>query len=131
MHKVVVHYRSGTLLKGHAWDFAPGTGFFHVTPVEGPASSPARVALDDLKAVFFVRDFTGDSTYDEVKAFSASATPAAHRIEAFMFDGEVLVGSADVYEPEALGFFLVPADPRSNNVRCFVVAAAVKRLSVV
>lgn len=131
MHKVVVHYRDGGLVKGHTEDFNPAAATFHVAAVNDATGNPAPVAVEDLKAVFFVRDFVGDATYDEVKAFSASAARAPHRIEAYMFDGELLVGSADVYEPEARGFFLVPADPRSNNLRCFVVAAAVKRLSVV
>jgi hypothetical protein len=129
--KVVVHYRTGALLKGHTSDFSPASGSFTITRSDQVDAPPLSVHLSDLKAVFFVRDFVGDATYDEIKAFSHPVPPGVHRIEAHMLDGEVLVGSAESYEPEREGFFLVPADPRSNNARCFVVAAAVKRLSVI
>jgi hypothetical protein len=128
--KVVVHYRTGALLKGFATNFNPDGGAFTMTPLPADTSPPVTVDLSQLKAVFFVRDFTGDANYDEVKAFEPSDRRTGRRIEAVMYDGETLVGSADSYEAERDGFFLVPADPRANNIRCFVVAAAVKRLSV-
>lgn len=41
-------------------------------------------------------------------------------------DGEVLQGHAWNYHPGQRGVFLLPADPCSNNVRCFVVTAATR-----
>ena len=48
-----------------------------------------------------------------------------------MEDGESLVGVVQDYQPDEAGFFLVPADPNSNNVRCFVVGKAIKRASLI
>ena len=44
-------------------------------------------------------------------------------------DGEVLVGSTQGYQQDRPGFFLVPADPRSNNDRIYVVTTAVEKVS--
>jgi hypothetical protein len=41
-------------------------------------------------------------------------------------DGEVLVGTTTGYDASRPGFFLFPADEKSNNERIFVVTAAVK-----
>jgi len=42
-------------------------------------------------------------------------------------DGEVLVGSTLGYDPKRQGFFILPADPKSNNTRVYVVSIAVEK----
>ena len=37
-----------------------------------------------------------------------------------------MVGTADSPATDSLGFFLIPADPESNNLRVYVVAAATR-----
>ena len=37
-----------------------------------------------------------------------------------------MVGTADSPAADPLGFFLIPADPESNNLRVYVVAAATR-----
>lgn len=44
------------------------------------------------------------------------------------YDGEVLVGSTLVYRGEGNGFFLHPADSRSNNLRVFVTAGGMRHV---
>ena len=126
---VVVHSRDGQLLKGHTTAFSGENLAFVVQPMAGGPEG-ITVELATLKAVFFVKDFAGDSTYAEIKAFSSGGTylPGT-RMEVAMFDGEMLVGTVESYRPEGHGFFLVPADTKSNNLRCFVVAGSVKRAS--
>ena len=51
---------------------------------------------------------------------------AGQHVEVRFRDGEVIVGTADSPRTDALGFFLVPADPESNNLRVYVVAAATR-----
>jgi hypothetical protein len=53
--------------------------------------------------------------------------PHGRKLEVTFLDGEVIVGSTLNYRPEGLGFFLCPADPRSNNLRIFVVCGSVRR----
>jgi hypothetical protein len=126
---VVVHYRDGQLLKGHIAAFSGENLSFEVEPLDSGGPERITVELAALKAVFFVKDFVGDSAYAEVKTFPSGAYQPGTRMEVAMFDGEVLVGSVEGYRPDGHGFFLVPADTQSNNLRCFVVAASVKRAS--
>ncbi len=127
---VVVHYRDGQLLKGQTTEFSGENPTFLVQQLHG-GPQPVTVELANLKAVFFVKDFVGNSAYDEVKAFRAGPFLPGARMEVGLLDGETLVGTVEGYRPDGLGFFLVPADPDSNNLRCFVVSAAVTRASVV
>jgi len=80
-----------------------------------------------LKAVFFVRDFAGNSQYQERKTYLQGENPGGVKLEVTFADGEVLVGSTPLgYDPKRQGFFLTPADPGSNNLRVFAVSSAVK-----
>jgi len=129
-NKVVVRYLDGRVLKGNTADFLPTRPLFHVVPVaqSGNLISVVEVRLSELKAVFFVKNFVGDSAYDEVKAFSAGTPTQGRRIQVVFGDDEMLVGTTMGYQPDRAGFFLTPVDPRSNNERCFVVASAVKNV---
>ena len=58
--KIVVRYADGKMLKGYSQDFSPTCLNFHVRRNEAAGSEPGQqVALRDLKAIFFVRDFPG------------------------------------------------------------------------
>ena len=46
-------------------------------------------------------------------------------------DGEVLVGSSTAYDAARPGFFMTPADPKSNNDRIFVVMKAVRAVAFI
>jgi hypothetical protein len=126
-NKIVARYADGRVLKGNTADFSPLKSTFHVVPTPQAGSSIAVVEIKvaDLKALFFVKDFEGDASYNEVKTF-ASGVPQGRKIEVLFRDGEVLVGTTMGYHADRPGFFLLPADPHSNNDRCFVVAAAVR-----
>ena len=118
--KIVVHDRNGWLIKGYSYDFSPNKPHFHLSPsVAGlsPSDESVEVTIKDLKAVFFVKDFAGDSSYNE--------RPPGRKVEVKFFDGEVLVGSTMAYDRRRAGFFLIPADPKSNNLKVFAVARAV------
>ncbi|MDA3936722.1 MAG: hypothetical protein PF636_07675 [Actinomycetota bacterium] len=84
--------------------------------------------MDELKALFFVKDFDGDPGYTENKEIDPSNPPAGRPIKVEFQDGEVLVGTTTGYQPSRPGFFLVPLDPDSNNERCYVVAAATQEV---
>jgi hypothetical protein len=43
----------------------------------------------------------------------------------------VLVGTTQGYQPGRPGFFLIPADAKSNNERCYVVASAAREITFV
>ena len=120
---VVARYVDGRVLKGRTADFSSERPTFTLVPVgDLVTAEPVEVRLDDLKAVFFVKDFDGDSEYTEWKQF---VEPRLGLKVALKFaDGEVMVG-AKLPLNTSNGFFLFPADHGSNNEKIFVVSAAV------
>ena len=126
-NKVVVRYMDGELIRGFSYDFHPTHQQFCVWPTINAEPNQRRVvALAHLKAVFFVRELEGDPTYNERKSFDRPMT--GRRLEVTFLDGEVLVGSTMNYQPHGPGFFLLPADPGSNNIRTFVVSGSTRHV---
>jgi hypothetical protein len=124
--KIVVRYANGKTLKGYSHDFSPLAKQFYVRQDPMAQGGGQQVVVRDLKAVFFVRDFYGDNSLEERKHFVPGTALPGRKVEVTFNDGEVLVGATTGYAPERPGFFLFPADAKSNNVRVFVVMAAVK-----
>jgi len=124
--KIVARYVNGTLRKGFTQNFSPTRDRFHLYPTATLAGEGIEIALPELKAIFFVRDFAGDRQYGERKAYRDGERPAGQKVEVTFRDGEVLVGSTLGYNPSRPGFFLFPADPQTNNLRVFVVSTAVR-----
>ena len=89
--KVVVHFRDGRLLKGYTSDLTPNKTSFRLTPVDWGGESQS-IEVESLKAVFFVKDFAGDSAYSASKAFAPDAPYVPGRVEFHMEYGESLVG---------------------------------------
>jgi hypothetical protein len=123
--KVVVRYRDGRILRGFTNDFNASRPQLHMSsdPLSGDA---LIVPLNQLKALFFVRDFAGDPTYVEQKTFASQ--PQGRKLEVTFEDGEVLVGTTLSYRPEGHGFFVHPADKQANNLRVFVTSVGVRHV---
>jgi hypothetical protein len=131
-NRIVVRYRDGRTVKGHTADFLPTRRSFHVETVAPDAATRSvEIVLADLKAVFFVKDLAGNHAYQEAKEFQAGRPAAGRRMRVALVDGEVLVGTTMGYQPNRPGFFLVPADPNSNNDRCYLVSSAVRKVEFV
>ena len=126
--KIVARYVDGRVIKGLSQDFFPNKDRFHVYSADKPSGETVEVRIKELKAVFYVRDFVGDSQYNERKEYIQGEKPPGRKIEVTFRDGEVLVGATLAYDPNRPGFFIFPADPKSNNVRVFVVTTAVKKV---
>ncbi len=125
--KVVARYVNGKRVKGFSQDFFPNKDRFHIYPPSKPGDT-AEVLVKELKAIFFVQDFSGNSLYNERKKYAESEKPSGRKVEVTFADGEILVGSTLGYDPSRPGFFLFPADPKSNNIRVFAVTSAVKKV---
>jgi Family of unknown function (DUF6982) len=129
--KVVVRYADGKVIKGYTQDFFPNKDRFHLQPHEkSPDQNTRLVLLKDLKAIFFVKDFDGDSAYDERRQFGEGDKPQGRKMEILFKDGEKLVGSTLGYEPSRPGFFIQPVDGQSNNMRVLVVQAYVDKVRI-
>jgi hypothetical protein len=126
--KVVVRYANGKVIKGFTQDFFPNKDRFHLRPLSQETETTLDVQIKDLKAVFFVQNFDGNAQYAERKVYGEEEKIQGRKVEDTFTDGEILVGSTLGYDPQRQGFFLFPADPKSNNVRLYAVSAFVKKV---
>lgn len=138
--KVVCRFTDGHTLKGYLAGFTTALPEFSIRPESGGESLVVR--LDDLKAVFFVRTFEGDNSYREKKSYGTTCVKGNRAFVKFR-DGESLIGFLEGEIPwkrgfflsgsgvAQQGFFLLPCDEGSNNIKVFVVAAAVNDVTVV
>lgn len=124
--KIVAHTRDGRVVKGLTLDFEPGRDIFHVLPAEG-GGIPVRLAVGELKALFYVKDWLGNRAYDPPAGFGPAAAKGRRCVVTF-HDGEVIFGSTPDYRADAPGFTLYPSDPADNNERLYVIAAAVREV---
>lgn len=126
IEKVIAHFRNGTLLRGTTRSFNPARASLRLKTEDGKRR---EVDVRELKALFFVKEFSGNPTYNERKGFFSSPTHA-YKVLVEFNDGEIVFGYSDSSSQRGLGFFLVPGDPVSNNIRVFVVRASTKRIKV-
>jgi hypothetical protein len=123
--KVVARYIDGRLVKGYTFDFGPTQPRFHVFSQPSASGQSSQVLVRDLKAVFFVRDLVGNPSRQDSQKFPPGDVAGSH-VEVRFRDGEMILGTADSPVTDPLGFFLIPADPESNNLRVYVVHAATR-----
>lgn len=129
-NKMVIRYPDGRIKKGVSNNFSADRPIFHLTPLGAPPESmPLEIKVGDLKAVFFVREFDGYPNYRERKNFDAGANVIGRKVKVLFKDGEVMVGTTTSYNPDRQGFFVNPADPKSNVERCFVVKKATSNIT--
>jgi len=58
--KLVVRYLDGRVAKGRTLDFSSTKESFHILPDNDP-QNPVEIRQGQVKAVFFVKDFIGNS----------------------------------------------------------------------
>jgi hypothetical protein len=128
-NKIVIHEKSGNVLKGTTADFLPKRPLFHLSVGGMQGEEMKKIFIDDLKAVFFVKDFSGDKDYKEAKG--PDALPGSgKKIRAMFKDGETISGYTHVFNMDQPGFFLIPLDQKSNNERIFIVFSSLSTLEV-
>lgn len=131
-NKIVVRYKDGRMSKGVTNNFSSTKEFFHLTPVNAaPNTMPTKVSIADLKAVFFVKTFGGNPEYEDKTEFNNVKIAAQRKIKVTFKDGEVLIGTTYDYKPGIFGFFIFPADPKSNIERSFITSVSTKEVSLI
>ena len=131
VHRVIARFQNGSVLKGHTLDFHPAGDRFHLLPADSfPGTPPTEVLLMDLKGVFFVHHLEGDPAHLNRNVFEPTNLTPGQRIRVVFKDGEVLHGMTHGWDPHVPGFFVLPADERSNNERCYVVSSATSEVSL-
>jgi hypothetical protein len=125
-NKVVVGCLDGQRLKGYVFNFSAARDHFKLFPEENSSQHQGtEVKLESVKAIFFVKDFSGNKHHDR-----GEPVPGAHgrKLEVTFHDGETLAGTTEAYNPKKVGFFLFPADPESNNIRVFILNKSVREI---
>jgi hypothetical protein len=125
-NKVIVRFKDGALIKGNTSDFFPSKTRFHINRLDGKIE---EINLEDLKAVFFVKDFEGNKDYP--KKYEDTIHGAGRKILVEFTDAESITGYALGYSPDRQGFFITPADLTSNNERIFVVKSATRNVNFI
>jgi hypothetical protein len=129
-NKAVVAFLDGRRLTGYIYDFSAVKEFFNLLPADKPLQEQGvKVLMKDLKAVFFVKEFSGKPEYQEKTGVDERTH--GRKIEVNFRDGEKIVGKTEGYNPQKLGFFMTPGDQDSNNVRIFVITKNAQKVRFV
>ena len=124
LSKVVARFKDGAVMKGHTSNFSPGRNNFHL---ELSSGEKVNIETEHLKALFFVKDFTGDGNRKD--AYNDVISGAGRKIQIKFKDGELIAGYSYGYSPDRLGFFIIPADTKNNNERIFIVNSATEEVT--
>jgi len=139
MEKVVVRFNSGKILKGYIEDFTAYTDV--VVIQEAETDKEHGIPIHELKAIFFVKTFQGNSSRSDKKVFGIREN-IGRKVYIRFNDSESMMGFLEGDLPwekgfylskptSALkGFFLVPVDVDSNNKKVFVVSSSIKDITL-
>jgi len=125
--RLVLRCLGGQLLRGYSNDFHPDRAHLYLCPtLTCSAAERLLVPTMRVKAVFFVKDLQSqpgrvdDNTFDH--------QPRGRKVEVTFQDGEMMIGSTLTYRPDGRGFFLQPANSQGNNLRIYLLNAAIKHM---
>jgi hypothetical protein len=136
--RAVLRFLDARVVKGYLQSFSPTDTTVEVD--EDGTSRTVQAAVSELKAIFFVKTFEGDSAYAEKKSFRGKPFRGKKAYVRFK-DGESMIGYIEggtAWErgffldgKKGTGFFLLPTDEDCNNIRTFVVTSAIDDVTVV
>jgi hypothetical protein len=118
-NRVVVRLKDGGVVKGTADDFSPIEPTFHLKTEEGYID---EYYVEELKALFFVKDYDGDKTYSY--SYDDTVIRGGSKVKVCFADGEKIIGYTEENPSEKTGFFITPADLVGNNEKGFIVISA-------
>jgi hypothetical protein len=127
---VIARSRDGHLIPGYLEKGKLlARGILRMTDASG---EPIPTDIHKLKAVFFVRDFSGNRDYLEQKTLVGEPARPGLRVRVRFEDNEMFEGITEnslelLVNP---GFFFWPGDVRSNNRLIYVVKSALIGFSV-
>jgi len=131
--KVIIRKLNGEILKGYVEEsLDPVNGKEDSVKITSLTEELIRVPKSDIKALFFVRKFSGNKEYSEVKFFESQPRIDGLWVRVYFFDNEAIEGivanSMNFLIED--GFYLKPPDPNSNNRLMYVVKSALKDFTV-
>ena len=122
---VAVRFRDKTLRKGRTVDFHPNREYFHLK--EEGAAATARIPMDNLKGVFFLKSLGRSPDCADRRSFEQRAG-TEKKIWIEFDDGERLAGWSNSFASRKSGFYVFPADPDSNLEKAYVFRSALNRM---
>lgn len=128
--KIVARTQRGERFKGYLMDGRSLVrGVLRIKNLEG---RDLPLDLEQLKGIFFVRDYEGDKEYLESKVLTSDPERKGLRVRIRFEDNESMEGVVEnsVELLQAAGFFFWPADPKANNELIFVVKSSLLGFSV-
>ena len=125
---IVARFQDGKMIKGTTHDFFPNKTDFHIYEWGNEEKEAVSIVMAGLKAVFFVKTYEGNKEHKEDTNFREMKPGQGRKINIHFHDGEMLAGWTNGYNPGKQGFFMVPVDETSNNIRIYIVNSSVKEV---
>ncbi len=122
--KLVVRCKDRTLLKGNSVDFDSKKLFFSMRLLSG---EQVKIHVEDLKAVFIVKDYTGNEDY--TYSYKDVLIWGGIKIRITFNDSEVMIGYISYHINGDQGFFVTPADVKVNNKSVYVIKSSTKDIT--
>ena len=112
--------------RGIVQGFSPRRDTFTIfSPSHEPGQKGTDVKLDDLKVIYFVKEFANEEVHNQTHNVEFVGPTHGRKMEVTFIDGKTLRGTTEGYSPNRLGFFMNPPDPGGNNHRIFVINSSV------
>ena len=128
--KIIGRFKDGSVKKGTVQNFSPNNVSFYLLTSDGQT---LVVKMEELKAVFFVKDYLGNKLRKDINKISRSniQAGAGRMIKVTFSDDEMIVGYSTGYSSNRQGFFMIPADKGGNNERIYVITSATKKIELI
>jgi hypothetical protein len=115
-HRVILHTVEGQVKRGALRD----TNLGHdLIGLESQPGAIEKIPRPRIKAIFFM-----------LPAGQKAPPPAGDKLRVTFKDGRQLAGFSSDHRGAGIGFFVVPADNRTNTERIFIYRASVEKVSV-
>ncbi|HEY8207693.1 MAG TPA: hypothetical protein VIG99_09445 [Myxococcaceae bacterium] len=115
-HRVIIHTVEGQVKRGVIRNVDL---MDQAIPLEQQAGfPPERIPIGRVKAIFFM-----------TQAGVRLPAPSGEKIRVTFRDGRQVAGFSNDYKASDLGFFMVPADTRTNTARIYVFRSSVQAIA--
>jgi len=129
--KVIARKTNGEVVKGYV-DTAPENATDDKISLISLTEQIIKIPKKSMKALFFVKKFSGNKEYSEVKFFENQPKIEGLWVRLTFYDDEMIEGivSNTIQFLMDDSFYLKPPDPNSNNRMMYVVKGALKGFTV-
>ena len=115
-HRVILHTIEGQVKRGAIRDANLGDD---AVGLETQPGALEKIPRPRIKAIFFM-----------LPAGEKAPAPKGDKLRVTFRDGRQLAGFSSDHRASGIGFFVVPADNRTNTERIFIYRASVEKVSV-